>query len=206
MRRAEPRRIAAIDLGRAAGAQRIDVAAQQRARLRAVIDEQHEGRAARQRLKPERAGAGEQVEHAGALDRIAVGVRQDVEQRLAQPVGGRPDRLRFGRQQACARGTGRRRCASAVPPAFVGAAATARRRISAAVAARHGFLSPPYRCGRCGPPFAGRPWRPRAFSSRPRCDPKLGDERPALPGLRSGAPRRPSLFDAPRAHARGLAA
>ena len=30
-------------------------------------------------------------------------MRQDVEQRLAQPVGGRPDRLRFRRRAACAR-------------------------------------------------------------------------------------------------------
>ena len=33
------------------------------------------------------------------VDRIAVGMGEDVEQRLAQPVGGRPDRLRFRRVQ-----------------------------------------------------------------------------------------------------------
>ena len=99
MGRPEPRRIAAIDLGGAAGAERIDVAAKERPRLGAVIDEQHKGGTSRVRLKAERTGAGKQVEHAGALDRIAIGMRQDVEQRLAEPVGGRPDRLRFGRQQ-----------------------------------------------------------------------------------------------------------
>ena len=71
--------------------ERLDILAQQRARLRAVIDEQRESRAARQRLDAERAGAGKQIEHARAGDRIAVGVHQDVEQRLAQPVGGRAD-------------------------------------------------------------------------------------------------------------------
>ena len=81
-------------------AQRLDILAQQRARLRAVIDEQRERRAARDRLEPERAGAGEQVEHARAGDRIAVGMHQDVEQRLAQPVGGRADACDFGAASA----------------------------------------------------------------------------------------------------------
>ena len=97
MRRAELGRVAAEDAGDAAEPERLDILAHQRARLGAVVDEQREGRAARERLEPERAGAGEQVEHARAGDRIAIGVDQDVEQRLAQPVGGRPDGLRFRR-------------------------------------------------------------------------------------------------------------
>ena len=77
----------------AAESERRDVLADERARLGAVVDEQRKGRAARQRLEPERAGAGEQVEHARAGDRIAIGVGEDVEQALAQPVGRRADRL-----------------------------------------------------------------------------------------------------------------
>ena len=97
MRGAELGRVAAEDAGDAAEPERRDVLADERARLGAVVDEQREGGAARERLEPERAGAGEQVEHARAGDRIAIGMDEDVEQRLAQPVGGRPDRLRFRR-------------------------------------------------------------------------------------------------------------
>ena len=83
----------------AAEPQRRDVLAQERARLGAVVDEQRERRAARERFEPERAGAGKKIEHARAGDRIAVGVSEDVEQRLAQPVGGRPHRLRPRRRE-----------------------------------------------------------------------------------------------------------
>ena len=61
-------RVAPPDLGDAGEPQRLDIAADGRARLGALLDEQAEARAARQRLEPERAGAGEQVEHAGALE------------------------------------------------------------------------------------------------------------------------------------------
>ena len=84
--RPEPRGVAAIDLARAARAQRVDIAAQQRARFRAIVDEQHEGSPARQRLQSHRAGSGEQVEHPRPAHRIAVGMLEDIEQRLAQPV------------------------------------------------------------------------------------------------------------------------
>src|SRR6202011_2204421 len=47
----------------------------------------------------ERAGAGEEVEHARASDRVVVTVSQDVEERFAQAVAGRPDRLRLRRRQ-----------------------------------------------------------------------------------------------------------
>ena len=63
MRGAELGRVAAEDLRDAAEAERLDIFAQQRARLGAVIDEQRKGRAARDRLDAERAGAGEQIEH-----------------------------------------------------------------------------------------------------------------------------------------------
>src|SRR5262249_50657728 len=79
----------------AAEPERLDVGAEKRARLRRVVDKQSETRAARDSLEPERAGAGEEIEHARARDRIAIGMRQDVEQRLAQAVGGRPDRRRL---------------------------------------------------------------------------------------------------------------
>src|SRR5262245_29193047 len=102
MRRAEIACIAAENAGDAAQAQRRHVLAQQGARLGAVVDEQRKGGAARERLEPERAGAGEEIEHARAGDRIAVGVDEDVEQRLAQPVGGRPDRLRLRRRKRAA--------------------------------------------------------------------------------------------------------
>ena len=68
MRRAKPGGVAAIDLADAAQRQGLDVLPQQRAGFRAVVDEQRELRAARQRLDAERAGAGEKVDDAGALD------------------------------------------------------------------------------------------------------------------------------------------
>ena len=64
MRRTEIGGIAAIDFCHAAQAQRLDIVAQQRAGFGAVVDEQRERRPARYRLDAERAGAGEQVEHA----------------------------------------------------------------------------------------------------------------------------------------------
>ena len=99
VRRAEPGGIAAEDAGGAAQTQRLDVGADKRARLGAVVDEQRERCAARAGLEAERAGAGEEIEHARAGDGIAIGVDEDVEQRLAQPVGGRPDRLRLRRRE-----------------------------------------------------------------------------------------------------------
>ena len=50
-------------------AEGLDVAADGAPRLRILLDEQAVGRAARQRLDAERAGAGEQVEHAHAVER-----------------------------------------------------------------------------------------------------------------------------------------
>src|SRR6201999_2837757 len=56
MRRAEIGGVAAIDLADAAEREALDVVAQQRARLGAIVDEQRERRAARDRLDAERAG------------------------------------------------------------------------------------------------------------------------------------------------------
>ena len=64
-----------------------------------LVDEQRERGAARERFDAECTGAGEQVEHARAADRIAVGMHEDVEQRFAQPVRGRPDGFGFRRSE-----------------------------------------------------------------------------------------------------------
>ena len=92
---AEFGRVAAEDARRTAKPERGDVFAQQRTRLGGVVDEQRKRRAARKRFNPERAGAGEKIEHARAMDRIVVGVREDIKQCFAQPVSSRPDRLRL---------------------------------------------------------------------------------------------------------------
>ncbi len=79
---------AAARLGAAGG----DVGAQRGEGGAVALDEGRGGGAAGQRLQPERAGAGESVEHGGALDQRTSApwrVQQHVEQRLAQPVGGR---------------------------------------------------------------------------------------------------------------------
>src|SRR6516162_132392 len=90
MRRPELGGVAAEDAGDAAEAEPADIVAQQRTRLDAVVYEQGEGGTARDRLDTERAGAGKQIKHARVRHWVAVGVRQDVEQRFTQPVGGRP--------------------------------------------------------------------------------------------------------------------
>ena len=95
MGRTEFGRVAAKDAAAAAKPERGDVFANERARGRAIVDEQHERRAVRGRLDPERAGTGEQIEHARAGDRIAIGVQENVEQRFAQAIGGRADCVRF---------------------------------------------------------------------------------------------------------------
>src|SRR6266568_1295814 len=99
MRATELGRVAPKDPGHAAEAQRLDIAANERAGFRAIVDEQREACAARERLEPERAGAGEEVEHARVRHRVAMSMDQDVEQALAQPVGGRADRGGFRARQ-----------------------------------------------------------------------------------------------------------
>ena len=66
-------------------AEGLDVVADEAARLRASFDEHHARRAARQRLEAERAGAGEQVEDAQAIEVRAEPAGQDVEHRFADP-------------------------------------------------------------------------------------------------------------------------
>src|SRR5712671_1317952 len=95
----ELRRIAAENARDAAEAERLDVLSDQRARFSPIIDKEGKGRATRHRLQAERSGAGEQVEHTGAGDRVVKAVRQDVEERLAQAVAGRPYVLRLRRRQ-----------------------------------------------------------------------------------------------------------
>ena len=58
--------------------------------------------AARQGLEAERAGAGEEVEHAQAIEVRAEAAREDVEHRLAHAVGGGADRVVLGRDQRLA--------------------------------------------------------------------------------------------------------
>ena len=97
-------------------------------------------RRARRASMPERAGAGEKIEHARAGDRIAVGVDQNIEQRLAQPVGGRPDRLRFRRGERAAAQSSADDCASRAGPPGRGRAAAIRPRVLAfaPISALHG--------------------------------------------------------------------
>src|SRR6478735_9676289 len=100
MRGAEFGRIAPENSRHAAEAECLDVIAQQRARLHPFIDKQRVGRAARYCLDAERAGAGEQVQYPGPGDRVAVRMRENVEQGFAQTVGGRSNRvgLRTGKR------------------------------------------------------------------------------------------------------------
>src|SRR5262245_2321135 len=93
---AELDRIAAENTRDAAQAERLDVFPHERARLGGIVDEQREDRTARERFEPKRAASGKEIEHAGTAHGIGVSVHEDIEQRLAQPVGGRPDRLRLG--------------------------------------------------------------------------------------------------------------
>ena len=102
MRRSEIGGVATIDLCHPAQAQRLDIVAQQRTRFGAIVDEQRKAGAARHGLDAERPGAGEQVEHARAFDRVVVGVDQDVEHGFAQAVRRRTDLLRGGRSQITA--------------------------------------------------------------------------------------------------------
>src|ERR1700732_2504107 len=86
MRRPKVRRVATIDFCYTAEAKHLDIVAHQGARLRAIVDEERELRAARDPLDAKRAGTGKQVEHARIRNRIVVTVDQDIEQRLAQAV------------------------------------------------------------------------------------------------------------------------
>src|SRR6516165_1196118 len=98
MRRSELGRIASENARQAAEPKGGDVLANERARFGTVLDKQCEGRAARQCFDAKRASPREQVEHARAGDRVAIGMYQNIKQRLAKPVGSRSNgrRLRTG--------------------------------------------------------------------------------------------------------------
>ena len=85
--------VAAQQLGDAAGPEGFDVVADEAAGFGADVDEDHARRAARQRFEAERAGAGEQIEHAQAIEARADAAGEDVEHRLAHSIGGRSDRI-----------------------------------------------------------------------------------------------------------------
>src|SRR4249920_1051208 len=79
----------------ASKAKRLNVVAKQRARLHALVHKQSVSRATGYGFDAERAGAGKEVEHARASYRVGIGMGEDIEQRLTQPVGGGPHRVRF---------------------------------------------------------------------------------------------------------------
>src|SRR6056297_2477905 len=93
----EPRRIAPEQAGDAPEPERLDILANQPARLGAVIDEERECRTARERLKTKRPGPGEQIDHPRTRAGIVMAMGEDVEDRLAQAVGSRADRAGFAR-------------------------------------------------------------------------------------------------------------
>ncbi len=136
-RRVASRRNSRVDPSRA---ERLDVLADQGARLRALVDEEGVGRPPRQRLEAERSGAGEEIEDARPHRRIVVGMGQDVEDRLAQPVRGRADRVRLRGWRGGARDARRRRSSPAAT-----ARRTARAASRSAGAARFAAPEPPGR-------------------------------------------------------------
>jgi hypothetical protein len=98
--------VAAENTRDAAKPERRNIFAKERAGFGAIIDEQGEGCAARQRFDAKGARPGEEVDDASAGDRVAIGVRQNIEQRLAKPVGCGTDRGGFrARQNAPAQST-----------------------------------------------------------------------------------------------------
>ena len=94
----------------------LDIAADQAAAFGRFLDEDAEGGAARQRFETERAGAGEQVEHARAVQLVGEAMRQHVEDRLAGAVGRRADGVCCAASPADARETHRRRSAPLLAP------------------------------------------------------------------------------------------
>ena len=66
--------------------QSFHIATDERARFRAIIDEQGEFSAPRHSFQPQRARASEQVNHPPAIRRIVIGMDENIEQALAQTV------------------------------------------------------------------------------------------------------------------------
>src|SRR3546814_2656398 len=78
--RAELRRVTAENAGAPVQAETVDILPEQPPALHAVLHEQGMPTATRQRLQPDRTGAGEQVDHAGLLDRLGIDMADNVEQ------------------------------------------------------------------------------------------------------------------------------
>src|SRR5207249_7594193 len=88
-RSAEMGGVAAVDLGDASQGESLDIAADHRAGIRLLFDEQAVPGAARQRFEAKRAGAGEEIEHADAVEGEARdAVRENIKDRLTHAVGG----------------------------------------------------------------------------------------------------------------------
>ena len=83
--------VPAMNAGGAEEAHGLGVVADGAAGIRVGLDEEAEGRAARQGLEAERARAGEEVDHSRApQSRRPGGVFEDVEDRLPRAIAGRP--------------------------------------------------------------------------------------------------------------------
>src|SRR5262249_35483198 len=94
-----------------------DVFANERARIRAVIDEQRKGRSARQRLDAERSRSGKQVEHTSSGNRVVMSMYENVEERLSLAIGGRTNCRGFPTAERALPPTGRRHVRSSPCPA-----------------------------------------------------------------------------------------
>ena len=98
---AQPGGIAAKQAGRADGAQRVGVGADEGAGLRTLVHKQHMRGTPAQCFKPQRAGACKQVKHARTFQRRIIAMRQQVEQAFARAVRCRAQmRRRIARAKA----------------------------------------------------------------------------------------------------------
>ena len=93
------RRVAPENLRAPGQAEGFHIGADEPPALGRFFDEHAEGRAARHRLQPKRAGAGKQIEDARTRKPFGKPMRQHVENRLARAVGGRAYVLRTRRRQ-----------------------------------------------------------------------------------------------------------
>ena len=89
---AEAGGIATEDARAAGEAECFDVPSNETASLDGVLDEERIGGAAGESLETERPGTGKEIENPRARDDLAVGMGEDIEERLPQPVGARADR------------------------------------------------------------------------------------------------------------------
>src|SRR5438045_4989301 len=99
----EPCRIPPPDLAAADEAEVVGIAANEPSRLSGFLDELAEAGTAREGFEPKRTGAGKEIEHPGVLERkVFDAVSENIEDRLAHPVGGRPRVPPRGRAEATA--------------------------------------------------------------------------------------------------------